>query len=492
MSRIVCVSGRVQPNERDSRDPVTLGIRAALEQRGGGVWFGWDGSIINSRDERRRVHKTVRGAVTFLTIPLLHEEYKSCYKCAVNDCLWALLHEHKPLTEENSPLFYGYRQVNYVYATHLRTFLEPDDIIWVQDYHLIPLAEALRNIGVSNRIVYFHHYPVPDKNFVRGETVPQAARTFYEELIRKLFAYDQVGFQSFRDLHNFIDYIGYRGSMPKRFTTATMAYAGHEGRFGVFPSAIPTMLVEAQATEDADKTEARLLGMRLDGRSLIIGSAPHDLTGGTGRALQGLARYLAQNFSEAGKISYAHVATHRDRDHAHGLANSAEIDKALAEILRTYGDEALIDGGDVPPQEKLSWFRHARVGLITPLMDGQNLCAKEFIAAQNPADPGILVLSQYAGAAEELADHGALPVDPHDPEDIARNIAFALSMSQQERVERHAQALTHLRAHDAAHWSHSFLSQAEMRRESETTPVTPPFLRMPAGDSVITETAGAF
>lgn len=472
MTRLVCVSGRVQTNEFDTHDPAASGVRSALDQRGGGIWFGWGGTIVNSHNERRRVHKTVRGPVTYLTIPLLHEEFKNCYKRAVNDCLWALLHETVPLIEENNLLFYGYRQVNYVYAAHLRAFLEPDDIIWVQDYHLIPLAEALRNIGVCNRIVYFHHYPIPEKNFIRAESIPHAAKNFYEELIRKLFAYDQVGFQSFRDLHNFIDYIDYKGSMPKRFSTASMTYCGCEGRFGVFPSAIPTIAIETKAAEEADKTASRLFGMRLDGRKLIIGSAPHDHTGGASRALRGLGRYLAQNFSDAGKISYAHLATLRNHQHEHSILNMGGIDKAIAEIMRAHGEDTMIDGGDIPPAEKLSWFRHARVGLITPLIDGQNLCAKEFVAAQNPADPGILVLSQYAGAAEELADHGALPVDPHDPEDIARNIAIALNMTQQERIDRHAQALTYLRTHDASHWSHSFLSEADIRRNVEQIPIS--------------------
>jgi trehalose 6-phosphate synthase len=456
MARIFCVSSQVFFPDSPHRNASTECVRAALKQQGGGVWFGWDGRITHSRapDIQQVVRRSDQDGITYLTLPLLEQEHYCSYRRIHDTLLWSLMH-HLPdsgTPEENVSALFGYRHVNYLYASHLHPFLQPGDVIWIHDCHLIPLGDALRSLGVENRIVYFHHDPVPEAKTIRGGRTPKQLRDIYDDLVKKLFAYDQVGFQSFRDLHHFMDYIGYKGTMPDYFSSLPMAYGMLEAWFGVFPASIATHEIEMKAWSEAGSDASKAIRQKLNGRALIAGVAPVEYSSGLINGMRGLSKFLAGAPQMRKKICYAPLLPLSCHS---SLSEAPDIARALAEHIG--GDIVLDGGGPMPVARVLSYLRHARVALVTPLLEGQDMIAKEFLAVQNPHDPGVLILSQYAGAAEELADHGVLLVDPHDPGDIAKSIAHALEMPQEERVQRHVRTLAYLRSHDLAHWSHNFL-----------------------------------
>jgi trehalose 6-phosphate synthase len=459
MSRIVCVSHRVPADSARGiagNGGLADGMREILESRGAGMWFGWDGNIIGSFRERQRKAATTTSAkgTVFATIPLTEKEHSDWRLETADKGLWPFLHEMPGHIAAGEPAFAGFRQVSYIFAAYLRPLLKPDDIVWVHDYHLMPLGQALRDLGVENKILYFHHVTLPDVEVVRDQT-PPPFQALYDALIQNLFAYNRAGFQSFRDLHNFMDYIGYHGSMPKRYATAAMSYKGRRGKFGVFPVSIETASLEMQAKAAAGG-KAPSLRKPPEDRALIIGADRLDYTKGLAQRMKGVDLFLSNHPDLREKTEYIQIVSPHAGCPRSSLA-AKEAREAANDLNKSHRHGVLYSEDALDRNDLIGYFRQARVGLVTSLMDGQNLVAKEFLAAQNPDDPGILILSQHTGAAEELANLGALLVDPRDPGDIAAKIARALNMSIFERVKCHSYALEHLRVHDLNHWVSRFL-----------------------------------
>ena len=462
MSRVVCVSHRVSPPDSArgtaGNGGLPDGMREILERRGAGMWFGWDGNIIGSfRDRQRKAVTATSGKGTvFATIPLTEKEHSDLRLETADKGLWPFLHEMPEHISAGEAAFAGFRQVSYIFAAYLRPLLKPDDVIWVHDYHLIPLGQALRDLGVENRILYFHRVTLPDAEVVR-DRMPQAFQSLYGDLVKNLFAYNRVGFQSFRDLHNFMDYIGYHGSMPKRYSTAVMSYEGRQGKFGVFPVSVETASLEMQAKAAADNKTSRSLRRPPENRALIIGADRLDYTKGLAHRMKGVDFFFSRHPDLREKSEFVQIVLPHHPDSPRSSLAAAEAREAMNNLEKNHMHAVLYSEDPLSRKDLIGYFRQARVGLVTSLMDGQNLVAKEFLAAQNPDDPGILILSQYAGAAEELANLGALLVDPRDPADIAAKIARALTMPVFERAKCHGYALEHLRVHDLNHWISRFL-----------------------------------
>lgn len=463
MSRIVCVSNRVA-----LPGPVTgeikagglaVGVRAALEGQGGGVWFGWSGDKIASASQRT-VNEVEQNGVTFLTIPLTEDEYTSYYKHMANSGLWPFMHELGEYISEDGSSFQKYKAVTATFAGSLKEFLKPDDIIWVHDYHLMALGRALRKLGVANQILYFHHVPLPRLSFVMSPVVPRGLRAAYDDLVQDLFAYNSVGFQSFRDFNNFKNYIGSDAITPKRFTPTLLSYRSLHTSFGVFPISVETRDLENEA-----KTNFTTLRPEPSDTRIIIGAERLDYTKGIVQRMTAFSRLLQHYPQHRNAVKYIQVTPLTRHDIVQYQKTINETRAAVRDIQRQYGtsDWQPIEYSEntIERDILMGYFRQADVGLVTPFMDGQNLIAKEFIAAQDPKNPGVLVLSRYAGAAEELGELGIPLIDPHNIDDIAAKLNLALTMPLNQRVDLHHRALVHLRRYDIHAWAEAFLRQAQ-------------------------------
>ncbi|HET9149649.1 MAG TPA: trehalose-6-phosphate synthase [Alphaproteobacteria bacterium] len=454
MARLVVVSNRmILPRERSSRaGGLAVALREAL-QREGGVWLGWSGKLAEAPSETPAI--VTQGKVTFASIDLTRTDHAAHYVGYSNSTLWPLFHYRLGLLEFRRADLEGYLRVNAAFAKALAPLLQPDDVIWVHDYQLMTLGAELRRLGVANRIGFFLHIPFP-------ATEVFTALPSHGVIARGLCAYDLVGFQTENDRRAFFDYLatetGATISSDGSFETL-----GLKSRAGVFPISIDTDAFAALALRGAQSPETGRLEDSLSGRALAIGVDRLDYSKGLPQKIDAYYELLERwpehrsrvTFMQIAPVSRGEVAQYRtlrnaiDARAGRLIGRFAEFDWVPFRYLNKNFNRASLAG----------FYRASRVGLVTPLRDGMNLVAKEYVAAQDSDDPGVLVLSSLAGAAHELK--AALIVNPFDVDEISEALHQALVMPLDERRSRHAAMMDVLRANTITTWRERFLAALE-------------------------------
>jgi trehalose 6-phosphate synthase len=448
-ARLVAVSNRVGPvRGAAAAGGLAVGLVEALRERGG-LWFGWSGRTAAAG--RQRLHRETAEGVTLATIDLTQHDFEGYYCGFSNNCLWPLLHFRIDLTRFERAQFDTYRAVNARFAAGLGRLLRPDDLVWVHDFHLIPLAEELRKRRLRHRIGFFLHTPFPPTEIL--STLP-----VHEPLMRALFAYDLIGFQTEVDLGRFQEHVRRACGGTARGEVVTAF--GRELRAGAFPIGIDVEQFHRYAFTAPGSREYARMRRVLRGRDQFIGVDRLDYSKGLLRRMDAFGRYLEMHPEAHGKVILLQVAPVSRSDLSSYRDFRQELDR---EAARVNGRFARFDWTPVhylnralPRRTLAGLYRASRVGIVTPMRDGMNLVAMEYIAAQDPADPGVLVLSRFAGAAEYLRE--ALLVNPYDGEETANAMHLAREMRLQERRRRHEALMRRLRARDVARWRRDFLS----------------------------------
>jgi trehalose 6-phosphate synthase len=464
MSRLVCVSNRISlPRKSAAPGGLAIGILSALK-RTGGLWFGWGGETVEQEPGEPDIH--IREGVSYATIDLKKDEFELYYNGYANEVLWPLFHYFQRSVRYASEQRDAYENVNRTFAQKLAPLLKQDDVIWVHDYHLIPLGRRLRELGVRRPLGFFLHIPFPNIEMLR--VLPS-----YAELLRDLSSYDVVGFQTVNDLRSFHSGIEHlcgpealRGDGRIRVGDRTM-------RADVFPIGIDVASVVSEAEEASQAQVVKRMTDSLMGRVLMIGVDRLDYSKGLVERFQAYQQFLETYPDNLGRITYLQIAPLSRTD----VRAYSEIRQALEQATgRTNGRFADTDWTPIrylnrnfPHATLMGLLRAANVGLVTPLRDGMNLVAKEYVAAQNPEDPGVLILSNLAGAARELS--AALQVNPYDTRAVSHAIQAALSMSLHERRERHAAMLQVLKRNDIATWTRRFVEALEQALPPENARV---------------------
>ncbi|AIO40772.1 alpha,alpha-trehalose-phosphate synthase (UDP-forming) [Burkholderia sp. AU19243] len=453
MSRLIIVSNRVAPisEGEPAAGGLAIGVYDALKETGG-MWFGWSGEVVASGAPQIRVDE--HGPVTFATIGLSRRDYDQYYRGFSNATLWPAFHYRADLIQYDRHEFDGYRRVNVWLAQQLVPLLQDDDVIWVHDYHLIPFARALRAAGVKNRIGFFLHIPFPAAQVLVN--VPP-----HRELVESLCAFDLLGFQTEPDLRAFCDYVEFEagGEVVREERTVRVNAFGNSLRaaaypIGVYPDEIASL---AQAGETGKAV--RTLATSLRGRQLIMSVDRLDYSKGLVERFRAFEKLLEHQASIRNRVSFLQIAPSTRAD----LRAYQDIRLQLeAESGRINGRYAELDWAPIlyihrqyDRQVLAALYRLARVGFVTPLRDGMNLVAKEYVSAQNPDDPGVLVLSRFAGAARELT--GALIVNPIDIDGMADALSQALTMPLAERRARYSDMIAQLRENNVSVWRDNFL-----------------------------------
>ncbi len=451
MSRLVVVSNRVAPVKQPrpgSQGGLAVGVLAALRDRGG-IWFGWNGKISQQSGQKPAIVSA--GRLTYATIDLNQTDYDEYYFGFANRSLWPLFHYRLDLSEFNRRDYEGYRRTNRLFASRLRPLLEPDDLIWVHDYHLIPMAEELRSAGCDQRIGFFLHIPWPSVQVLLA--LPQ-----HHNIVRALCTYDVVGFQTESDRRAFCSYIREEAKGLIGDDGLVNAF-GRTVKTGVFPIGIDTETVTRFAAGAVDSRTTQRLKSSLGGRDLMIGVDRLDYSKGLTQRMEAF-EHLLENYPEhRGHIVMLQIAPPSRSDVPEYQQIRRELEAMAGHVNGRYAEF------DWVPTRYLNkgfnrrtlcgFFRSSKVGFVTPLRDGMNLVAKEYVAAQDPKDPGVLVLSRFAGAAEELTE--ALIVNPFDTEGVAEALQRALTMPLAERRDRWQAMYDHLCQHDVTAWRESFL-----------------------------------
>ncbi|HEY4367532.1 MAG TPA: trehalose-6-phosphate synthase [Steroidobacteraceae bacterium] len=455
-TRVICVSNRIAgPRKTTAPGGLAVGVLSAI-QRTGGMWFGWGGDLTDGEPGAAQI--LVRDSVTYASIELQREEFHRYYNGFANDALWPLFHYMPSKFRFRPEEREAYESVNRQFAQRLLPLLQPDDVIWVHDYHLIPLACRLRELGVRAPIGFFLHTPFPYIETLR--VLPTHA-----ELVRDFAAYDVVGFQTSGDLESF------HSAVRHVFGDACMADEQHirvgerRLRAGVYPIGVDVDAIQSQAVAARGSEIVQKMVDSLLGRKLIIGVDRLDYSKGLVERFAAYEEFLEAFPDNRGRITYLQMAPLSRKD----VSSYAEIRRALEQATgRTNGRFADTDWTPIrylnrnfPHNVLMGFMRAAQVGLVTPLRDGMNLVAKEYLAAQDAHDPGVLVLSALAGAARELT--AAVQINPYDPRAVGHAIQTALTMSLSERRERHAALLATLKVNSIAAWADQFLADLNAR-----------------------------
>lgn len=434
---------------------LAVGLVDAFRNRGG-LWFGWDGEIVNSVSEIRACSRET-GNVTTVTMPMTAEDYSQYYLGFANSVLWPLLHYRLDLVQFEPAFLEGYKRVNARFADSLLPFLQPDDLIWIHDYHLIPLAAELRQRGCRQRIGFFLHIPFPPPEVL-------AAAPQHEWLADSLFQYDVIGFQTRTDHGNFQRYVKDH-IRAKTIEDGSIRIGGRTVWAGCFPIGIDVQAFAEMAAQSDEDIQIDLMRRRILGRRQIIGVDRLDYSKGLPDRLRAFRRLLELYPEHLKRVTFMQIAppTRQDVDAYADIRQ--ELEGLSGSINGEFGDFNWVPihyiHRSISRDKLASLFRASQVGLVTPLRDGMNLVAKEFVAAQDAGDPGVLVLSKFAGAAEELEE--ALIVNPYDVDDMAENLQRALVMPLEERQERQRALLRRITENDAQRWQEAFLAELEGR-----------------------------
>ena len=448
--RLVVVSNRVAPvdEKKGGVGGLAVAMLAALKSSGG-VWFGWSGDVVSNPEPDPKLFEV--GPITYATLDLGVRDHEEYYNGFANSTLWPLFHYRLDLTEFSRRTYTGYQRVNALFAGKLAPLLKPSDIIWVHDYHLIPFADQLRQMGLNHKMGFFLHTPFP---------VPEIllALPHHEVLMRSLCSYDVVGFQTRRDKDAFVAYLVGEAGGRQVEETIVEAYGR---RFCVkeFPISVETGDIEKMAEVAGRSRQAERMRESLRDRDMIIGVDRLDYSKGLPQRFQAFQALLEQYAGNRGAVTFMQIAPPTRSD----VQEYQEIRREL-ETLAGHINGAFAEFDWVPirylnksfsRRNLLGFYRTSRIGLVTPLRDGMNLVAKEFIAAQDPSDPGVLVLSRFAGAADEM--DAALIVNPYDVEGVAEALQRGLTMPLEERVERYDALMADLRRNDITAWRTRFV-----------------------------------
>ncbi len=452
MNRLVVISNRVPlPGIGPRAGGLAVALDGLMEKRGG-LWFGWSGTVSSTATDRP-VQVTTAGTVDYATVDLTPEEHDRYYNGFSNGVLWPLLHSMPDLIQYDRTDAQIYRDVNTRLAAQVAPLIGPDDLIWVHDYHLLPLPAALRACGVANPIGFFLHIPFAAPEIL--EAAPDMG-----DLVTHLLEADLVGFQTEGDMANFAAAATLLAGAV-RLPGNTLSVNGRRVLLGVFPVEIHAQEFAGQAEANARKLPVVRLRQSLPGQTLILGLDRLDPTKGLLQRIAGLRRLLETQPEWKRRITLLQVAAISRKEVGSYRALRAALDRESGNLNADFGEPdwlplRLISHG-VDRATAAGFMRTARVGLVTPLRDGMNLVAKEFVAAQNPADPGVLILSRFAGAAQQL--DAALLVNPHDADAMAEALTTALTMSLAERQDRWQALYNAIEHRSPLGWGRMFLAQ---------------------------------
>ncbi len=450
MGRIVLASNRVGDLSKGTQSGGLAVAVGDVLREGNGVWFGWSGDIVpNDTEIGLRLDRQQN--VTIATQALTQEEYDGFYLGYSNRALWPVFHYRLDLAVFDAQELERYKAVNRRMARGLAGLLTNDDVVWIHDYHLIPMAAELRALGVENRIGFFLHIPFPPPEMVTA--VPD-----HEWLLDSLFAYDVVGFQTEQDCQNFNRYVE-QSAGDVTSETHPFRATGRTPLVRDYAIGIDADAFAAMATTPEAESRIRQLG-RGSISNHIIGVDRLDYSKGLPDRFRAFRRLLEQ-YPEHRKNTVLMQIAPPTREELTAYSDiRTELEQLSGAINGAFGDfdwtPIRYVHRSVARDTLAALFRGSKVGLVTPLRDGMNLVAKEYVAAQDETDPGVLVLSQFAGAAADLKE--AIIVNPHDPDEVAAGIDQAIRMPLEERKERHEALNTRVHERDASAWRNAFLT----------------------------------
>ena len=415
----------------------------------GGIWMGWDGNSDGQEDTAPPTVTEVEG-MRLASLSLSRDEVGRFYNIFSNRTLWPILHGFPDKATIDHDSFNVYRSVNRKYAASLMDLLKPDDLVWVQDFHLFPLGRELRKLGWTGRIGFFLHIPFPSYEIFG--ILPWA-----RNLLTCLFDYDLVGLQTQKYLRNFQE--SFSDELGAVIVGDTVRHQGRTLKVGSVPVGADAQAFQEMAVSKVPTHVSRFLEDFPKDRKLLLGVDRLDYTKEIVQRMRAIERLLDDHPEFRGHITLIQISAPSRVNIPEYAQERERYDSLVGRINGRFGEA---DWMPIVPlhrpysqQDLAHLYREADACLVTPLRDGMNLVAKEFVASQT-SDPGVLVISRFCGAAESMQD--ALMVNPYDFQQTASAIYRALSMPKAERLRRWKVLFRDVSSHTAHDWCYSFLA----------------------------------
>ncbi|MEL7109208.1 MAG: trehalose-6-phosphate synthase [Pseudomonadota bacterium] len=452
MGRLIAISNRTAADPGARAGGLAVAVWESLKSTGG-VWFGWSGDLVDQPTKSLRTLKD--DGVEFVLTDLSHEEHELYYLHYANSVLWPVFHYRVDLASFDSEAFQSYVSVNQRIASLVADRLREGDSVWVHDYHFLLMGDSLRRAGWDGPIGFFLHIPFP---------APEVFRALPEHLwiARAMCNFSVIGFQSQQDRSNFARYL-IEDCKAKQLDDGRLEVFNKIVKIEAYPIGIDAEGFEKAAKTEAAQAAADRIGRFLGGRSLVVGVDRMDYSKGLPERFEAVGRLFDDYPETIGNVSVTQIAPPSRSK----VEEYKELRKSLDRLSgRINGDHGDLDwlplrylARSYKREELAGLFRMARVGLVTPLRDGMNLVCKEYVMAQDPSDPGVLILSEFAGAAEQLKS--ALLVNPHDTGKLAEVIHHALTMPLEERIDRWQELRRIVTEQDIAWWRQNFLKDLD-------------------------------
>jgi trehalose 6-phosphate synthase len=469
--RMVVVSNRLPVTIEQTPDgfrfePSSGGLVTALRpllNDCAGTWVGWPGTDASPEIERFLEEHSQQSTFALKPVFMTPEERSRFYVGFSNEVLWPLCHDLQTRCNFDPKYWDTHLTVNQRFAEKAAAVAHAGDLIWVHDYHLISVAASLRQLGVEEQLIYFHHIPFPGPDIF--EKLP-----WREEILNALLDFDVVGFQTLRDRRNFI-------ACLRHFIKASEIKLAGEHLLieeperttvvGAFPISIDfEEFAQGAAGEDVAARAAEIV-RDLNGCRIVLGVDRLDYTKGIPERLAAFRYLLEFNPELRRKITLVQVVVPSREDiHEYGELK-AQIQRIVSEINGQFGETGWVPihyiHRSLDRPELLAYYRAADIALITPLKDGMNLVAKEYCASRINND-GVLILSEFAGAAFQL-HQAAVLVNPYHTRSVAAAIRNACEMPVAEQRKRMRRARGRIRRENIFRWRDSFCSSREVIAE---------------------------
>lgn len=461
MSRLLLVSNRLPVTVKTEKDNVSVvrsagGLATGLSrphERSGGEWLGWPGDVSRLTEAQRAKVESQLEGLRCVPLYLSASEVSRYYEGYSNRVLWPLCHYMVDRIPRQDRDWEVYRKVNERFADLVVRRYQPGDTIWVHDYQLMLVPGMLRQRLPDARIGYFHHIPFPSSEIF--STLPRR-----QELLKGLLGADLIGFHTVSYVRHF------SGALMRQLGLDTdidrVIWDGREVRVGAFPMGIDATAFETLANDAGVLEEVATLRRKAEGQRILLGIDRLDYTKGIPRRLLAVQRVLEREPAWRGRLRFIQVAVPSRTQVEAYAAYREQVDELVGRINGLYGGVH-----NVPvhylyrsfnEKQLVGLYRAADVMLVTPVRDGMNLVAKEFCAAR-PDEDGVLVLSEFAGAAAEM--NSALTVNAFDVEAMADAIEEALEMGEDERRKRMRALREGVKSHDVHWWTSSFLNRLQ-------------------------------
>ncbi|WP_290918612.1 trehalose-6-phosphate synthase [Halodesulfovibrio sp.] len=441
--------------------PVSGGLVTALSPvltANRGIWIGWAGTPdVEGVDTALRLFSEETG-YRLLQVGLTTEQIQDFYFGFTNQIIWPLFHSAQFECNFNPDYWRTYLDVNALFAFKTIESGEPDDYVWVHDYHLMHVAKYMREAGDCRKTGFFLHIPFPSVDSFRR--LP-----WRTELLQALLQYDQIGFQTLHDRRNFIQALSVLVPHVRISGRGQVLHAFVDGRvvkIGAFPISIDYKKFNQTARTSCVRKSAQQVLKALPNRTVMLGVDRLDYTKGIPLRLNAMHRLLTEYPELQGKVSLLQVVVPSRAS----IPMYARLKKEIERLVGQINGEFSIPGyvpvhyqyRNLTFDELLAYYRASSIALVTPLRDGMNLVAKEYCAA-NVDRSGVLILSEFAGAAAQLRN-GAILVNPFDVEGVAAALHQAYLMDKKERLRRMDRMRESIRKNDIFKWVDSFFASA--------------------------------